>query len=1123
MEPTIIMEEEEEDEEEGEGGEEISDEVLSPPRQGMPSTSVTIIPQHEEMNRNMCKEDSGQSDDSNCAPTIDTVPTTPQRGINGYKYTTPTRTGKSLDDLFQRGAKVKYYRIIYRGIVALLSKPEADAKKSGAYVSYGEIIASTHELDITLVDTSPKRSNDSTASQNEKAEEDVASPKSAASVSTSTSNAQSTMASTLPLSPSTSFKRIHHSRAGQGLQQQQQQHNLPKPIRRIIQIDEVLTGGFAIDATTTATSHTHITPRRNNSKNVSFAPPNTTYPSSSPSPSPGKSIKKEKGILASKMKHHGYLFQSRKGMAIAESIPAPPLLCQAGTFYYRVVSNLPLPILAGPCADAPRTRAMVLPGTVHEISLRMGSLDPLPGLPGGASGRASGLEDGIVYLRLAHRRGWIADRRFVTTGLLQNGRNMGSRHQQYGRGFSDNGSMHSDDFFVRLELVMKEITDFVDVNFGIRDDISLGGTSISSNSISTPSSVIRTRRRPARKRGVNDSRSGMVVQPKSKKGLQTDEHVTPTSDNSISSNPSAFKISTGSQNENGDNGKHDGVQSMERVNIPNQAMNNSRIKPDIFLVRVTAVTGLKILDAPHFQVNNLIRGQGTGVMQGIKKRRDQLIRTMPNKTNPSSIAHTMNRSLQNDSSGKSGNTSSWVFDASGKHRILPKGALFEASKRIENAGNYAPGSGLVKLADNTGWAVIPNQDELREQYQLHKANAGMGITESEALRAYEEVGNSISSGGKRSRRNEENLLWVRIVQQNGVLVSCSSVMDKLDQQSSSLESHSLDQSDSKLQKDADAISTVSSVFFDAFRSSRKPEAARLESLAVNSNHRMTKLQALKNSTGLIIPCGSCVKVRPWIPPSSQPENQSFVRLCGGQGWIPRIIHSVQYSVDIKKPDVRHGSFWFRIQPANGVKVRIGPSSRSPAIKSDNEYFQFECGEYLRASEVLTIHGHADIKNVEDIDHPYESFAKLYRNKGGAQLDETNFGSLTSLTSPGEWVHVHCNGHLYLEECVNPPCIERHPDGWRFEVVAESGVQIRKGPSFTAPESSGLLQHCAIVLINEKVTDSGDALTWLRLKDGRGWIHNISKNGEGIVKSCAIKGNDQRDGSVNKLIYRLGLR
>ena len=62
-----------------------------------------------------------------------------------------------------------------------------------------------------------------------------------------------------------------------------------------------------------------------------------------------------------------------------------------------------------------------------------------------------------------------------------------------------------------------------------------------------------------------------------------------------------------------------------------------------------------------------------------------------------------------------------------------------------------------------------------------------------------------------------------------------------------------------------------------------------------------------------------------------------------------------------------------------------------------------------------------------------------------------------------------------------------------------------------------------VLINEKVTASGESLTWLRLKDGRGWIHNISEQGGIVLKAHTSKKNELKDGSVNKLISRLGLR
>ena len=206
-------------------------------------------------------------------------------------------------------------------------------------------------------------------------------------------------------------------------------------------------------------------------------------------------------------------------------------------------------------------------------------------------------------------------------------------------------------------------------------------------------------------------------------------------------------------------------------------------------------------------------------------------------------------------------------------------------------------------------------------------------------------------------------------------------------------------------------------------------------------------------------------------------------------------------MNIKSPDFRHGSFWFRVQSTEGVSVRTGPSSQSRSIKSnDGVYFIFECGEYLRASEVLTVHGHADVSlEGATCSNPSESFAKLYRNKSSrSALTEGH-----NLTAPGEWVHVHCNGKLFLEECVDPPSIQRDPEGWRFDVAVDSGVKVRKGPSFTAEATSILLRGDS-VLVNEQVTVRGDGLTWLRLKDGRGWVHCSDANGTSVMKAHETK-------------------
>mmetsp|Transcript_15498 Transcript_15498/g.29244 ORF Transcript_15498/g.29244 Transcript_15498/m.29244 type:complete len:1113 (-) Transcript_15498:42-3380(-) len=1075
-------------------------DIISPPRQHLSSLACKKL-QLETIGETLPEDNSNNEE-------MESIAMTPQRRVHYEKFATPTNNR----NVFHRGQSqpIKYYRIVYRGVVALLSQPDAESKKSGAYVSYGEIIASTQEIEITQVDySSPKKQKQEVVNHQPYVGSVHSSPRS--------STSRKTTSSSLPLAPSSSFVDHHHSPLHTQQQDQHEQilgQTFQKTIQKIIQVDEVLTGGFAIDASVTATSYTHCTPRRSNAKNNgSQSQPNTTSSDSPNFPSPPKLLKNgqgnnsQQGILQSNKatshkRHHGYLLQSRKGMLIAERIPSPPLLCQTGTFYYRVTSKTPLPILAGPCADAPVTRAMAFPGTVHEISVRMGSLDH-------TASYGNGLEDGIVYLRLAHRRGWIADRRYVVGKvLLERGKEKSEssppRHKEV----------------VKLEVVMREVTDYVDISaFSISDDVSLGGTSISSSSICTPASVIRTRRRSTRRRDTEDCMSGMVVQSKSKTNQKVDMNVSTTIDLSNKKNE---------QQDDADLSTIRGCKSddaeLHNMDILSQNMGHARVKPTVYLMRVTAVTGLKILDAPHFQVNSLIRRQshGTTQQQNVSgKQRNQLTKTVPNnKNNPSSIFHTMKASAYSNSTVNTTNNTSWTFDASGKYRFLPRGALFEASRRIEKATNFTPGSGLIKLADNTGWAIVPNQEELREKYELHRANVGIGITEEETLMAYEEVGNAVVSGDKTSRRDYDNVFWVRVVQQTGVLVSCSppdpETNEKFDASSCKLGAPIGSNFHSK-EQDPEVSSTISGAFFEAFRSTRKSdEAARLDSLSVNG-------RLPRNSNGLVIPCGSCVKVTPWLPSSTLPEKQSFVQLHGGQGWIPRIIHGAHYSVDIKRPEVRHGSFWFRVQPASGVRVRIGPSSRAPAIKSDHGYFQFECGEFLRASEVLTIHGHADIDDSEDVAHPSESFARLYRRRDGDKNIESNFGCLPALTMPCEWVHVHCNGYLYLEECVHPPFIERHPEGWRFEVTYETGVSIRVGPSFDAAETGRFLQNCAIVVVNEKVTADGESLTWLRLKDGRGWIHNLSKDGECVLTLCAARGKKSIDHSVTKLISRLGLR
>jgi hypothetical protein len=112
--------------------------------------------------------------------------------------------------------------------------------------------------------------------------------------------------------------------------------------------------------------------------------------------------------------------------------------------------------------------------------------------------------------------------------------------------------------------------------------------------------------------------------------------------------------------------------------------------------------------------------------------------------------------------------------------------------------------------------------------------------------------------------------------------------------------------------------------------------------------------------------------------------------------------------------------------------------------------------------------------------------------------KNSFLPLSSYASHGEWIHVHCNCNLYLEECVNPPTVKRDKDGWRYKVLLKSGVKIRKGPLFSAEPNGSILQCIASILIKKQVIVDGEAIWWLRLKDSCGFINFVREYGEIIV-------------------------
>jgi hypothetical protein len=188
------------------------------------------------------------------------------------------------------------------------------------------------------------------------------------------------------------------------------------------------------------------------------------------------------------------------------------------------------------------------------------------------------------------------------------------------------------------------------------------------------------------------------------------------------------------------------------------------------------------------------------------------------------------------------------------------------------------------------------------------------------------------------------------------------------------------------------------------------------------------------------------------------------------------------------PEVRRGSFWFRVVSKNGITVRQGPSRRANTIQSEKgEVFRFDCGEILRVSEILSFGCSVQTEDFQD--ESVEIFAKLYRNPKVSKVCNHNV-SISAVVQQGEWVPVYVGNRHYIEECIGKPTIERNVDGWMYEVVCYAGAKIRRGPSLSAEPTEYRLKLNDIVSISERVIEpNGGGIIWLKLKDGRGWTSN----------------------------------
>jgi hypothetical protein len=1097
---------------------------------------------------------------------------------------------------------IRYYRIVYRGVVALLSNEPTDIttntndKKSGKYLGFGEIIASSserlieditassqqqqqhHPTKIKTQPTSPRRLGSAVDSpilagvllrgerehHHQQQQQPQSPPRSLVSgtgsacsslgthqtyqraydtISTFTNNTAITENSTTTASshdlvatttPSSSIK-----------------------MRKVIRVDRVLTGGYAFDAANEEESSSNnnnnndvnvnnMTPKRgniqcmtipllcssllpipdnnnnnNNNKNNNISTSNTSNTSSSTNTVAIQQLSSDKGNNNSninndnnsRISHHGYIFSEQSYARIAIPIPIDIVpKCEHGSFMYKVICSTPVPILTGPCLDAPPTKGILIPGTVHEVCLRVVQQEE----------EHQKENTMISFLRLTRRRGWVADRKIIPMASSVHNTNNNNNNDSGGRSWIP---------------LMKEISNEEVDECGL--SVTSRGTSgtIMSSALATPiSSANRRHRPPRRKRGVIDSNPlprhvvGPSLQYRNSNNNNNNNDASALTDTSTSMNNSqhqhhdpraimspASNISLLSDDASSidciTNKSYGGNLSPDR-SVARSTTSSSVHQPSFFLMRVNAPRGLKILDAPHFQVNNLIHGShgattSGGASTGCNSHHhhhhhhhDDFSASaypatkdaMYGKAGNQSIFQTMTGHHQTTTlTSKTSNPA--IFDSITKARKLPRGSVFEATKRLEASNAFSQGAGLIKLSDNSGWAIVPRQDELNDQYRSYSGSLAY-TREGEATKAFEEVGNSIGN-------NRQDTIFLRVLTRAGVSVSLPPIpnteSDIDTSPTSSTAGSSVVSSTIGLKlgissQGSDVASSVGSSFLDSmFRTPRKVrELESNESKADHkSNHNRPPIGE-RNVISTTIPCGTCVEVDRWVDPSDMEHylfKNEFARLRGGQGWIPRFVNGKPVVATVTPPEFRFGSVWFRVRERKGIKVRLGPSRRASSIKSDDGvYFRFECGEFLRASEVVTFFRHNSTQ---------ESFAKLYRNRH-VRLHTGELRPLSSLTAQAEWVQVFGDGELCLDECATEPRIERHRQGWRYNVVLDARVTIRKGPSFEAETVGVVLLGGESVLVNERVTSPDDSIAWLRLKDGQGWAHNIGRNGESLM-------------------------
>ena len=216
-------------------------------------------------------------------------------------------------------------------------------------------------------------------------------------------------------------------------------------------------------------------------------------------------------------------------------------------------------------------------------------------------------------------------------------------------------------------------------------------------------------------------------------------------------------------------------------------------------------------------------------------------------------------------------------------RIFARGQIFEASQRMEVSSEstlYTNGHGLIKLADGSGWAIVPYQDDLIAQFKSE--NGGRSTIEfaedANKIAAYEEIGNAFLPAVQSSQlaqpthieviasdRRLKDTVWLRVVAPpNGTRVLLPPSRNPSSNGNVQVKKK---ESNAATPKDGGHDKMKHSSSYDSETTSSVVSASFLDSVwnKITPVKESEMDHDLRRQTSVIpvIPCGMVVPVEPW--------------------------------------------------------------------------------------------------------------------------------------------------------------------------------------------------------------------------------------------------------------------